>query len=156
MAYHLKILETPLFVHQLVQAKYNLKKSINVLHYWSFVRGIHQSQVDSPYNEPAIQKTFLHHDIIMDGKLHCSIILYECIQEKNLESGFTFCTSLLGPSENWSVNCKLLTKHTLWKTHEGKICEESHLNNCSVEWNIVSRARSQYKDRLICVWRFPC
>ena len=41
------------------------KKQILVLHYWPFVRGIHQSLVDSPHKGPVMWKGFLYHDVTL-------------------------------------------------------------------------------------------
>ena len=51
------------FVQQLV--KTINKWYIKVLHYWPFVRGIHQSLVDSPHKGPVMQMEFLWHEAHM-------------------------------------------------------------------------------------------
>ena len=52
VSWHLHPLATQLFVTQLVPA--NHIENIKALHYWPFVRGIHQLLVDSPHKGPVI------------------------------------------------------------------------------------------------------
>ena len=59
----LKSLATWLFAQKFDQA--NIKENIAVLHYWSFVRGIHRWPVDSPQKGPVMRKTFSCHDLVM-------------------------------------------------------------------------------------------
>ena len=55
-------LTTLLFIQQLDQSNY---KTYQSTHCWSFVRGIHQWSMDSPYKGPVMWKVFPCHDIIM-------------------------------------------------------------------------------------------
>ena len=56
MPWNLKSLATQLFAQQLVQV--NIKENIQALHYWPFVREIHQWLVDFPHKAPVMQKKF--------------------------------------------------------------------------------------------------
>ena len=42
-----------------------LCKGKGIMHFWPFVRGIHQSLVDSPHKEPVMQRRFPCHDVII-------------------------------------------------------------------------------------------
>ena len=64
---HLKSLAIWQVVQQLVPANNKeTREALKILHYWLFVRGIHQSLVDSPHKGPIMQKAFPCHDVIMN------------------------------------------------------------------------------------------
>ena len=52
----------------------NNEENFKALHYWPYVRGIHQSHVDFIHKGPAMQKAFPHHAI--------SMVTYTCIANK--------------------------------------------------------------------------
>ena len=57
-----------LFVPQIVQDNNNNKKKSKAQHYWPFVRGIHQSLVDSPHKGLVMQILFPCHDVLCKVK----------------------------------------------------------------------------------------
>ena len=66
---------TLLFIHKCIQAN---KKGHNIaLYYWPFVRGIHQSLVESPHNGPIILTAFPWHNLFMRQPI-CLQLVAQC------------------------------------------------------------------------------
>ena len=98
-SWHLESLVTWLFVWQLVQE--NDKGNTKALHYWHFVRGIHQWLVDSPHKSPVIRKRFhviqmMQHLANKDNKLYLAIkiiliVICQFHNQYHFHNGWELC-----------------------------------------------------------------
>ena len=65
------------------------ESNIKASHHWPFVRGIHQSLVDSPHKGPVMWKGFPCHDVIMSSTV-CHVLVCVYCQSIQLIQG-SFC-----------------------------------------------------------------
>ena len=93
---HLRLMAIQLFIQQLLQSHY--KKKFKVQHNWPFVRGIHQSPVDSSHKGPVMLNAFPCFDIVM------KIVVKHVFVHIN-----SLCLSTLSPCKtSWIINVCLL------------------------------------------------
>ena len=97
------------------------------IHYWPFVREIHQWLVDSPHKGPVTWKALPCNDIIMYGTFQChGLICLSGVNSQEIDTSFA-AISVCGTANIWWRNAQINTlsntfSHSSWyKIKQGKI-----------------------------------
>ena len=138
--------------------------------FWNFTlsarfRGIHRWPVNSPHKRPVTRKMFPSDDVIMKFQKPMTHFMatygsrFCCL----LPSYISMHVEMENPIVSYRKLCLSQLEELL--NNEGKQQLDDTWGSYWTEWdhcNVVktsetnTRAPSQYKDRLIYVWQFPC